>query len=65
MPGLYLASAYALVGRNEEAHEALDHHIKLWPATTLSTFEPSVGTAAFNDRMRRVLEGLRLAGLPE
>jgi DNA-binding winged helix-turn-helix (wHTH) protein/tetratricopeptide (TPR) repeat protein len=64
-PVAYLAAAYALVGRNQEAHEALDHHIKLWPTTTLSTFEPSIGTAAFNDRMRRVLEGLRLAGLPE
>jgi hypothetical protein len=31
----------------------------------LGTFEPSVGTAAFNDRMRRVLDGLKLAGLPE
>ena len=64
-PVAYLAAAYALVGRLQEAREALDHHVKLWPATTLSTFEPSVGTAAFNERMRRVLDGLRLAGLPE
>jgi len=64
-PVAYLASAYALVGREQEAREAVVHHLKLWPNTTLKTFEPSIGTAAFNSKMQRVLEGLRLAGLPE
>jgi DNA-binding winged helix-turn-helix (wHTH) protein len=64
-PVAYLASAYALVGREQQARDALDHHMKLWPKTTLSNFEPLVGTAAFNNRMERVLEGLRLAGLPQ
>jgi DNA-binding winged helix-turn-helix (wHTH) protein len=64
-PVAFLASAYALVGREQEAREALVHHLKLWPNTTLKTFEPSIGTAAFNSKMQRVLEGLRLAGLPE
>jgi DNA-binding winged helix-turn-helix (wHTH) protein/tetratricopeptide (TPR) repeat protein len=64
-PTAYLASAYALVGREQEAHEALAHYLKLWPNTTLQTFKPSIGTAAFNSNMQRVLEGLRLAGLPE
>ena len=64
-PVAYLASAYALVGREQEAHEALVHYRKLWPNTTLETFRPSIGTAAFNSKMQRVLEGLRLAGLPE
>jgi DNA-binding winged helix-turn-helix (wHTH) protein len=64
-PVAYLASAYALVGREQEAREALVHHLKLWPNTNLKTFEPSIGTAAFNSKMQRVLEGLRLAGLPE
>ena len=64
-PVAYLASAYALVGREQQARDALDHHMKLWPKTTLSNFEPMVGTAAFNNRMERVLEGLRLAGLPQ
>ena len=64
-PVAYLASAYALVGREQEAREALVHYLKLWPNTTLKTFEPSIGTAAFNSKMQRVLEGLRLAGLPE
>ena len=62
-PVAYLAAAYALVGRQQEAREALEHHLKLWPNTTLSNFEPLVGTAAFNSKMERVLEGLRLAGL--
>lgn len=64
-PAAYLASAYALVGREQEAREALGHYLKLWPNTTLKTFGPTVGTAAFNNKMDRVLEGLRLAGLPE
>jgi tetratricopeptide (TPR) repeat protein len=64
-PTAYLAAAYALVGREQEAHEALAHYLKLWPNTTLQTFRPSIGTAAFNSNMQRVLEGLRLAGLPE
>jgi DNA-binding winged helix-turn-helix (wHTH) protein len=64
-PVAYLASAYALAGREQEAHEALLHHLKLWPNVTLKTFRPSIGTAAFNSKMQRVLEGLRMAGLPE
>jgi DNA-binding winged helix-turn-helix (wHTH) protein len=64
-PVAYLASAYALVGREPEAREALGHYLKLWPNTTLRTFGPTIGTAAFNSKMERVREGLRLAGLPE
>jgi adenylate cyclase len=64
-PAAYLASAYALVGRQQEARETLAHYLKLWPNTTLKTFRPSIGTAAFNSNMQRVVEGLRLAGLPE
>ena len=54
-----------MTGREQEARDALEHHLKLWPDTTLSNFEPLVGTAAFNTRMERVLEGLRLAGLKQ
>jgi DNA-binding winged helix-turn-helix (wHTH) protein/tetratricopeptide (TPR) repeat protein len=61
----YLASAYALVGREQEARSALDHYMKVWPQTSANNFGPMVGTAAFNSRMKRVLEGLRLAGLPD
>lgn len=64
-PAAYLASAYALVGRDQEARDALDHYMKLWPKTALNNFGPMVGTAAFNNRMERVLKGLRLAGLSE
>lgn len=64
-PAAYLASAYALVGREQEAHDALAHYLKLWPNTSLSNFGPMVGTAAFNSKMERVIAGLRLAGLPE
>jgi DNA-binding winged helix-turn-helix (wHTH) protein/tetratricopeptide (TPR) repeat protein len=61
----YLAAAYALVGREQEARDALDHYMKLWPNTSLSNFGPMVGTAAFNTKMERVRQGLRLAGLAE
>jgi DNA-binding winged helix-turn-helix (wHTH) protein/tetratricopeptide (TPR) repeat protein len=64
-PTAYLASAYALVGREQEAHDALGHYLKLWPDTTLKTFGPTIGSAAFSSNMQRVLEGLRLAGLPD
>jgi tetratricopeptide (TPR) repeat protein len=64
-PAAYLASAYALVGREQEARDALDHYMKLWPKTALNNFGPMVGTAAFNSKMERVLKGLRLAGLTE
>ena len=61
----YLAAAYALVGREQEARDALDHYLKLWPNTALNNFGPMIGNAAFNNKMGRVLEGLRLAGLPQ
>jgi DNA-binding winged helix-turn-helix (wHTH) protein/tetratricopeptide (TPR) repeat protein len=64
-PAAYLASAYALVGREQEAREALDHYMKLWPKTALNNFGPMVGNAAFNTKMERVLKGLRIAGLTE
>jgi DNA-binding winged helix-turn-helix (wHTH) protein/tetratricopeptide (TPR) repeat protein len=64
-PTAYLASAYALLGREQEAHEALDRYRKLSPDATLKTLSPRIGTAAFNSKMERVLHGLRLAGLPD
>ena len=36
--------------------------MKEWPNTSLTNFGPLVGPAAFNSKMERVLEGLRLAG---
>jgi hypothetical protein len=53
------------VGREQEAREALDHYMKLWPKTALNNFGPMVGNAAFNTKMERVLKGLRIAGLTE
>jgi DNA-binding winged helix-turn-helix (wHTH) protein/tetratricopeptide (TPR) repeat protein len=61
----YLAAAYALIGREQDARDALDHYMKLWPNTAMNNFGPMIGTAAFNSKMERVMEGLRLAGLPQ
>jgi hypothetical protein len=47
------------------ARDALAHHLRLWPKTSLENFGPMIGTAAFNSKMERVMEGLRLAGLPD
>ena len=41
-PVAYLASAYALAGREQEARQALDHYLKLWPQTTSKNFKPSI-----------------------
>jgi tetratricopeptide (TPR) repeat protein len=62
-PSAYLASAYALAGREQEARATLDHYMKLWPKTSLNNFGPTIGTAAFTAKMERVREGLKLAGL--
>lgn len=64
-PAAYLASAYALTGREQEARDTLGHFMRLRPKVSLSNFGPLIGTAAFNSKMERVREGLRLAGLPE
>ena len=55
-PAALLASADASVGREQEAHEALGHHLKLWPDTTLKSFarrsEPPSSTARRKERCR-------------
>lgn len=61
----YLASAYALVGREQEAREMMSHYMRRWPNTSMSNFGPIIGTAAFNAQMERVRKGLRLAGLAD
>jgi len=46
----------------QEASEALDQYMKLWPSRR-STIRTHVAPAAFNSKMERGLKGLRLAGL--
>jgi adenylate cyclase len=67
----FLAAAYALLGRFEEAQVALATHLQRRPGTTVSTFRrlspvPLVLTSpTYQREHERVKEGLRKAGMPE
>jgi adenylate cyclase len=67
----FLAAAYGLLGRAEEAHAALAAYEQKRPGTTLSTFRtrspvPVALTSARYQQLRaRIAEGLRKAGMPE
>ena len=67
----FLAAAYGLLGRAEEAHAALAAYEEKRPGTTLSTFRtrspvPVALTSARYQQLRaRIAEGLRKAGMPE
>jgi two-component system OmpR family response regulator len=62
----WLAAAYALSGRDEEARAALREFRRLWPAATVTGgyFRPH-GSPRAIEQMQHVLDGLRMAGLPE
>jgi DNA-binding SARP family transcriptional activator len=61
----HLASAYALVGRDREAREALASHLKAWPISSTESFRMSAaaGSPRYREGMERLIEGLRRAGL--
>jgi DNA-binding SARP family transcriptional activator len=62
----WLAAAYALSGHDEAAREALRQFRRIWPAVTLSsTYFQTRSSPRLAEQMQRVLQGLRLAGLPE
>jgi class 3 adenylate cyclase/TolB-like protein/cytochrome c-type biogenesis protein CcmH/NrfG len=65
---LFLASALARLGRMEDAHRALADANRLWPFATVRSLPPTMTPRGLPDpaylaQMRRVQEGLRLAGL--
>jgi len=55
-----LASAFAHLGRDAEAHEAAARVLEIDPAFTMSTY---IASAPKNTKL--LIEGLRKAGLPE
>jgi adenylate cyclase len=71
VPHAFLAAAYALLGRLDEAHAALATYEQMRPGTRISTFRsrspvPLVLTSAKHQQQReRLNEGLRKAGMPE
>jgi adenylate cyclase len=66
---LFMASAYGLLGRQSEAQRALAEANHLWPYATVRSFRPihtvpvGLPDPAILPQMRRIQEGLRLAGL--
>ena len=67
----FLAAAYGLLGRVDEARASLALYLQNRPGTKISTFRrfspvPFVLTsAAYRQQHQRVSQGLRLAGMPE
>jgi tetratricopeptide (TPR) repeat protein len=70
-PHAFLAAAYALLGRSDEARAALAAYEQMRPGTRISTFRtrspvPLALTSPKHQRQReRLNEGLRKAGMPE
>ena len=56
-----LASAFAHLGRDGEAHEAAARALEIEPAFTVSAFIARAGLS----NAKLYMEGLRKAGLPE
>jgi class 3 adenylate cyclase/TolB-like protein len=66
-----LAAAYALTGRDREAHEALGEYSHSHPETTVSTFRNvapvplGLTDPSYRQQRERLKDGLRKAGMPE
>jgi adenylate cyclase len=65
---LFIASAFALIGKLNEAHPSLAEANRLWPFATVRSLLPIISPRglpppAYLEQMRHVQEGLRLAGL--
>jgi len=66
-PHLYMASAYAWLGREAEAQAALGEFKRFRPGYTLASYKAQTGTnnPVFRAQRERVYEGLRRAGLAD
>ena len=66
---VFMAAAYALIGRREEARHAAAEAIRLWPFWTVRNFPPCARSPvglpdpAVLAQMHHLQEGLRLAGV--
>jgi TolB-like protein/cytochrome c-type biogenesis protein CcmH/NrfG len=67
----FLAAAYALLGRSDDAHAALAAYLQRRPDTKVSTFRRfspvplALTSAKYQQLHERVSDGLRKAGMPE
>jgi tetratricopeptide (TPR) repeat protein len=70
-PHAFLAAAYALLGRSDEARTALAAFEQMRPGTRVSTFRSlapvplALTSQQYQQQRQRVTEGLRKAGMPE
>jgi tetratricopeptide (TPR) repeat protein len=70
-PHAFLAAAYALLGRSEEARAALAAYLERRPGARVSTFRTqapvplALTSVAYRQLFARVREGLRKSGMPE
>jgi adenylate cyclase len=70
-PHAFLAAAYALLGRTDEARAELAAYLERRPNTRVSTFRRfspvplALTSPQYQQQLQRVAEGLRKAGLPE
>ena len=67
MSHFFLAAASALLGRSEEARTAARAGLALNPQFTISRFRASLwmDTPTYPDGRERIVNGLRMAGIPE
>jgi hypothetical protein len=67
----FLAAAYALTGRSEEARAAFARYDRLRPGETVANFRRSspvpfrLTSLEYRHQFERLKDGLRLAGMPE
>jgi tetratricopeptide (TPR) repeat protein len=67
----FLAAAYALLGRSDEARTSLAAYLQRRPDTRVSTFRRrspvplALTSAKYQQQHERLNEGLRKAGMPE
>jgi hypothetical protein len=70
-PRAFLAAAYALDGRLDEAREELARYILLRPGETVASFRREspvplrLTSPSYLQQFERLKEGLRSAGMPE
>jgi TolB-like protein/DNA-binding winged helix-turn-helix (wHTH) protein/tetratricopeptide (TPR) repeat protein len=70
-PHAFLAAAYGLLGRTDEARAELAAYLERRPNTRVSTFRRfspvplALTSPQYQQQLQRVAEGLRKAGLPE
>lgn len=70
-PHAFLAAAYALLGRSDEARAELAAYLERRPDTRVSTFRRlspvplALTSPQYRQQLQRIAEGLRKAGMPE